>query len=571
MSLKTKFRMMEAVAAAGLLTLAAFWVQGEYSRILRDREERVQQLVEVPYSVLVQQQQLETAGKLSREQAQQNALAIIAAMRYEGSNYFWINDMHPTMVMHPMKPALDGQDLTDYKDPTGHAVFVEMADVVRRNGSGFVRYMWPKPGKASDAPQPKLSFVKGFAPWGWVLGTGIYIDDVTAAWRKDATAAALITVVCLVVLLSFTYSVSRFILASLGLMLERVHDIAEGEGDLTKRVYAKYQDELGELACSFNAFLDKLHGTIAAVSGNTRQLADASEAMSHAAAEQARESQNQRDQTQHVATAMREMDEAVEQVSRNSSDAAAAAHKAAEIAHTGGDILRETQEQVRSACTTLGDASRMVEDLGKRSDQIGKIVETITDIADQTNLLALNAAIEAARAGNLGRGFAVVADEVGKLAERTASSTKEIAEMIHGIQDEIRDAVSAMQGGTQQFERGVQATERAGTSLQQMLKTAQEVEDMISRIATASSEEAVSSKAISESVSEIARSTEVAAHGAHKSQQGAEELRRLATNLQRLVGQFRLDSSAPAGDHRMADGGVAKGSSPLRARGAAAR
>jgi methyl-accepting chemotaxis protein len=171
-------------------------------------------------------------------------------------------------------------------------------------------------------------------------------------------------------------------------------------------------------------------------------------------------------------------------------------------------------------------------------------VETINDIADQTNLLALNAAIEAARAGNMGRGFAVVADEVRKLAERTAASTKEIALLINSIQEQIHNAVAAMQGGTQQFERGVQATEKAGGSLQQVIETSRNVEDMISRIATAAIQQATSSKSIDGSINEIVRITEVTAHGAQDAQHGAEELSRLATDLEGLVGRFLLDSSS---------------------------
>jgi methyl-accepting chemotaxis protein len=564
MSLKIKFRIMEAVAAAGLLTLAGFWIFGEYGRILQDKQEKVRQLVEVPYSILLQQQKLEASGKLTREQAQQRALAIIGTLRYEGNNYFWVNDMHPTMVMHPIKPELNGHDLSDYKDPKGKALFVEMVAVVRASGSGFVPYMWPKAGQPNGPPQPKLSFVKGFEPWGWMLGTGIYIDDIAVVWRHDAVKAAEVTVACLIVLLVLTVSMSRFVLATLSQMLERVRDIAEGQGDLTKRVLVENHDELGELARAFNAFLEKLHGMIAQVAGDTRQLAGASGTMSQSAAEQASESQKQHAQTQHVATAVHEMDQAIEQVSRNSVDAAAAARQSAEIAQAGGRILKETQEQVRAACATLGGAARMVEDLGKRSDQIGEIVETITGIADQTNLLALNAAIEAARAGDMGRGFAVVADEVRKLAERTASSTSEIATMIHGIQEQIGKAVAAMQGGAQQFEQSVQATERASGSLQQMVETSREVEDKVTRIATAANQQSASSKEITSSAAEIARSTEVAAEGARGAQRGTEELSRLAKDLERLVGQFRLEGSIQAGGDHVMSGGATSSQTQVR-------
>ncbi|MGD0986913.1 MAG: methyl-accepting chemotaxis protein [Candidatus Sulfotelmatobacter sp.] len=567
MSLKAKFRIMEMVAAAGLLTLAAFWIRGEYNRIWQDKEEKVRHLIDVPYSIVVQQQQLEADGKLTRDQAQRRALEIIAAMRYDGTNYFWVNDMHPTMVMHPVKPELNGHDLGGYKDPNGKALFVEMVRVVSAQGSGFVPYMWPKPGQA--APQPKLSFVKGFSPWGWMLGTGIYVDDVAMAWHRDAAVAAGLTLVCLIVLLSLTRRVAHFVLITLNHMLERVRDIGEGQGDLAKRVPVENQDELGELATAFNTFLEKLHNTIKEIAGNTRRLAESSDNMSNAAGERAQESQTQRDQTQHAADAVREMDIALEQVSQNSSDAANAARQAAETAQSGGAILEQMQDKVRSACATLGEAARMVEDLANRSDKIGTIVETINGIADQTNMLALNAAIEAARAGNMGRSFAVVADEVRKLAERTGASTKEIAGMVHDIQEQVRNAVAVMHSGGRQFEDGLQATERAGASFLQMIMTSQQVEDMTSRIATATIQQSAASKSVNGSVGEIARITESAAKGAEDANRGAEELSRVAADLQRLVGQFRL-SSTPSERNAVLKPGQSALTSHARAKRAAA-
>ena len=154
-------------------------------------------VVESAHGALVHFHALETSGKLSREQAQQQAVAAVKALRYEGSEYFWINDMHPTMIMHPIKPELDGKDLSATADPNGKKLFVEFVDEVKRNGAGFVAYYWPKPG--ADRPVPKISYVKGFAPWGWVIGSGIYVDDVDAEFRSSARYfAGLLALVVLV-------------------------------------------------------------------------------------------------------------------------------------------------------------------------------------------------------------------------------------------------------------------------------------------------------------------------------------------------------------------------------------
>jgi methyl-accepting chemotaxis protein len=188
MNLKRKFIVIVGIAAAGLLGLTGFWLNSQRSGLLSERVAKTKNLVEVPYSLIVEQHRLEAEGKISRQEAQKRAIEAIRAMRYDGTNYFWINDMHPTMVMHPTKPELDGKDLSDFKDPSGRAIFVEFASVARTPKGDFVSYLWPKPG--SDKPVQKLSFVKGFEPWGWVIGTGIYVEDVDAAWRKSEIGRA---------------------------------------------------------------------------------------------------------------------------------------------------------------------------------------------------------------------------------------------------------------------------------------------------------------------------------------------------------------------------------------------
>ena len=305
MNLKSKFRLIVALAIAGLLVLAGFWLTNERSHLMAEKQEKARSLVEASYSVILQSYQLEQAGRMSRAQAQRRATEIIGAIRYEGENYLWINDYHPTMVMHPMKPQLNGKDLSDTKDPDGKALFVEMADTVKQHGSGFVAYMWPKPGL--DQPVPKLSYVKGFEPWGWILGTGIYIDDVDATWRQSAAIAAGLTLTCLIVLLAVSAGVSRSIFGRLQLMVERIKDVAQGEGDLTKRVNVSSHDEVAELAKWFNSFMDKLQEILRKVASNTQSLAAAGDEISATAQQQAQGAELQKDQTDQVATAMQEL------------------------------------------------------------------------------------------------------------------------------------------------------------------------------------------------------------------------------------------------------------------------
>ncbi len=546
MNLKSKFRLIVALAIAGLLVLAGFWLTNERSRLMTEKQEKARSLVEASYSVILQSYQLEQAGRMSRAQAQRRATEIIGAIRYEGENYLWINDYHPTMVMHPMKPQLNGKDLSDTKDPNGKALFVEMADTVKQHGSGFVAYMWPKPGL--DKPIPKLSYVKGFEAWGWILGTGIYIDDVDATWRRSAAIAGGLTLICLILLVSASACVSASIFGRLQQMVDQIKDVAEGEGDLTKRLTIDSNDEVGELAKWFNALMEKLHQILSQVSTSAQSLAAASEQISASSRLQAQGAEAQKDQTSQVATAMQEMAATVQQVSENSNSAAVASQKAAGTARQGGTIVEETLSRMRAIAQSVGETANKVQELGKQSDQIGRIIGVIDDIADQTNLLALNAAIEAARAGEQGRGFAVVADEVRKLAERTSTATKEIAKMIRSIQAETMSAVEAMQAGTKQVEMGVESTSQAGCSLHEIIQMTEQVGDMIAHIATAATQQSAATEEVNGNIDQIAKIAGNSVAGAQQTRMALEDLTGLAMKLKQLVGQFRLAEDGHSGN-----------------------
>jgi methyl-accepting chemotaxis protein len=541
MSLKNNFRIIVALSALGFVILAAIWLTTERSRIMQAKKDNSRNLVETAWSVVAQYHALAQEGKLKQEDAQKHAMELVGMMRYEKDNYLWINDFHPRMVMHPTKPELNGADLTNFKDPDGKALFVEMADTVRKNGAGFVDYMWPRPG--SDKPVPKLSYVKGFESWGWLIGTGIYMDDVDAMWRQSAMKAAGITLVCLAVLAVAALTVWRRLFGRLRELTARVKDVAKGDGDLTKRIHVESQDEVGELANWFNTFLDKLQKILSQVAGNTENLASASEKISRTSREQAQGAETQGSQTLQVATAMQEMAATVQQVSENSSQAATTSQKAAEVARQGGDVVKETLARMHAIAKSVEQTSKKVHDLGERSDQIGQIISVISDIADQTNLLALNAAIEAARAGEQGRGFAVVADEVRKLAERTAEATHRITEMIRTIQTETKDAVAAMEENNAEVEKGVKSTALAGDSLAIIIQMSENVRSMVTNIATASAQQSATTESINSNIDQIAKITAVNAAGAQQTSQALEDLSGLALNLQQLVGQFRLGSN----------------------------
>ncbi len=323
----------------------------------------------------------------------------------------------------------------------------------------------------------------------------------------------------------------------------RFNDIAEGEGDLTQRIPVRSRDEIGELSLGFNRFIDKLQNIIRQVKLNTTQLAAASHELASSAVQMARGSETQQRQTAQVVTAMQQMTTSVTEVSENSSSVARDARQAAGDARDGGRIVQTTVDMMRNLTEAVSVVAKGISQLGERSDQIGRIVSVIEEIADQTNLLALNAAIEAARAGEQGRGFAVVADEVRKLAERTTKATQEIAGTIAVIQQETMAAVASMDRGTAQVKQGVTATMEAGARLQQIIEGSERAADRITRIAAAAAQQAEANRQVNSSIHEIAKISHESACGAKESAKACEELSNLAMELESLVGRFNVENA----------------------------
>ncbi|GEM_PF-403320 len=364
-----------------------------------------------------------------------------------------------------------------------------------------------------------------------------------ATVRASQTTILTICAMSLLALILVGGWISRGIVAAIQPLIESLERMAHG--DLSHRidsllVNGKGRDEIAEVGRLFNVSADKLRELIGQLADTARRVAGASEEISSSATSQAQGAESQKDETRQVATAMQEMSATVTQVAEHANKAAEAARKAAGTARQGGKIVEETLSRMRAIADSVGSTARQVQDLGSRSDQIGEIIGVIDEIAGQTNLLALNAAIEAARAGEQGRGFAVVADEVRKLAERTSKATKEIAQMIKSIQGETKNAVKAMQEGTNQVEQGLVTTAQAGAALDEIIQMAQQVGEMVVHIATAAQQQSGATEEVSGNMEQISRISQDTAAGAQQTAKAAQDLSGLALDLQSMVGQFKL-------------------------------
>jgi len=384
--------------------------------------------------------------------------------------------------------------------------------------------------------------------------------DTVDAWSVRSRFTGLIMLIFAVLSCASAWWVVHFkVVLPLHSLAMRIQDIAEGEGDLTRRLEVSGRNEIDEVGIWFNVFLDKLQDVMRKVKANTRRLTGASEDLTASASHMAQGADAQQGQTAMVATAMHEMAATVMEVSRNSNTAAVKTRQAAEDARDGGRVVEQTVEMMRGVTESVDKVAGQIAGLGERSNQVGKIVDVIDEIAGRTNLLALNAAIEAARAGEQGRGFAVVAGEVRNLAERTTKATKEIAAMIGGIQQETKAAVLAMDQGTIQVRKGVTAAGEAGVKLRLIIESADEAAGMVNQIAVAATEQSSATDEVNGNVNEIARISNETAFEARQSAKACEALSELALDLNSLISKFRV------GDEQVA-AGTTPGDETIRSR-----
>ena len=370
--------------------------------------------------------------------------------------------------------------------------------------------------------------------------------------RQAQTIMLCLTIVSSLIAMVLAWSVSRYITRSLATVTNRIRDIAQGEGDLTKRITVTKQDEVGELSTWFNTFIEKIHNIIFDVSQASREVSSAATQIAASSEEMASGMKEQSSQVTQVSAAIEELSQSVVEVAQKSANAADHATQAGSTAKEGNQVISQTIQGMQNITQAVNAGTESVKELGKRGEQIGQIIQVINDIADQTNLLALNAAIEAARAGEHGRGFAVVADEVRKLADRTTKATEEIANSIKAIQAETAQAVSRMDVGSQQVTQGVEFATQAGTSLQKIVSASTEVIDMIRSIAAAAEQQSAASEEISRTIQSISSVTQQTTEGSNQAASAASQLSTQAEHLQTLVNQFKLASQRQQNEQQSA-------------------
>ena len=497
--------------------------------------EENQHLVEVVHTMLGS---FAARTDVSEETAKQLALDAVRALRYDGSNYFWIQDQTPSMVMHPIKPALEGNDLRTFKDGNGKAFFVDMARLVKSQGDGFVDYVWPLPGETE--PTDKISYVKEFKPWGWTVGSGIYLTNLEAEYAHMRNVMIGFCVVSVLLVVLLIYVIGGSIVKPVQEVTERMKDISQGEGDLTRSLPEKGQDEVTRLARYFNQYTEKMRQSLLGIRENINSLTQQAELVENSSKNSNQQAHDQNENMLQVAAAMEQMTSQINEVSNNADSAEKSTSSARSNVQHGASVVDNTVKDIRSLTSDIESVSSAVTELAAQTDSIGAVLDVIRGIAEQTNLLALNAAIEAARAGEQGRGFAVVADEVRTLASRTGQSTDEIQAMIEKLQSNAKAAVDAVKVSQSASTKTVDNAIQANQNLQEADRLMTEIADMSSEIARATEQQAEAANEANVRINALSGAADNSLRTADELASASQALRASCLAIMDIANRFKL-------------------------------
>ncbi|MGR3972755.1 methyl-accepting chemotaxis protein [Shewanella sp. 1180_01] len=509
------------------------------TKLIGERKTQIKEATEIAAGIVQYQLSLKENGNVNQA---------LRDIRFGSSGYFFIYDSQGKNLFHAVMPNLEGQNKIDMTDPRGTKIIVGLLDAAKR-GDGNFSFYFQKPN--TNEQIEKIGYSMMIPGTDWMLGTGAYIDDIDAVvedYRATVTeqmieksyAILLIALLLAAMTAAVILITAQRMVAPIKNMADNLNDIAKGEGDLTKRLIVKGEDEIAQLGQSFNLFVDKLQTIIGDVANATAKVKSAANAIHDQTKVMSSQLISHNNETDQVVTAITEMSATASEVAQNTTQVAEATHAATGDVANAQRCVDASLEEISALMAQINNAAGSIQSLSEQSKKINNVLSVIGGIAEQTNLLALNAAIEAARAGEQGRGFAVVADEVRNLASRTQSSTLEINEMLSELHKLVALAVKTMEESQQSCVRSVDSSRAISESLGSVTSAVTAINDMSTQIATAATEQSSVTEEINRNVFAIQEIVNELLHSSEDAARVSQTVSQEGINLGKLVGQFKI-------------------------------
>ena len=465
----------------------------------------------------------QSIGVVGGDLSLQTLVDNIGALNFGGMGYAFLVSADGKVLVHPDK-NLVMKTLADVYPNNTPKISADFSQV-EANGKDTIVTFTP---------------IKGLPSVNWYLGIAVDKDKSFAMLSEFRTSAVIATIIAVVIIIALLGMLIRVLLQPLHVMTRAMQDIADGEGDLTRRLTIQNHDEFGTLGNAFNRFVERIHTSIREVSSATEQVNEVALRVVSASNSSMVNSDEQANRTNSVAAAINQLGAAAQEIARNAAQASHQASDARHLAEDGQQVVERNIKAMNQLSAMISASSSNIEALNSKTVNIGQILEVITSISQQTNLLALNAAIEAARAGEAGRGFAVVADEVRNLAHRTQESAQQVQKMIEELQVGARESVSTMSESQRHSLDSVDIANLAGERLNSVTQRIGEIDGMNQSVATATEEQTSVVESINMDITEINTLNQEGVENLHSTLRACSDLEQQAARLKQLVGSFRI-------------------------------
>ncbi|ABZ76863.1 methyl-accepting chemotaxis sensory transducer [Shewanella halifaxensis HAW-EB4] len=530
--------LMLMLAAIGTVCFASFSINEQYNNLVAQKWLQNDGQINTAISLIEANKKQVDAQKISLATAQATTTELINQIHFGNDGYFIILDRSHTIIANGADPLSISKNVNSLSHSQAAVNLDTLLNESKNQAVAKAKIDFPNP--TTGKLEPKLVEVRQYEPWGWTVITGSYMSDIDDVMYLMAFDYLIIMLMISIPIFLFFLVLNISITAPLKEAISAMKDIAQGEGDLTKKLPTKGKDEVAELAEAFNLFVIKIRDMVAELQPIGDDLDLDAQRLLNAAEESNDSVEHLHRETSSVATAINQMLSTTQEMASNTNQAAEAANSVKHQAQQSMSMMDATLDNSKHLADELKSAQQITHALGSSSSQIGNILDVIRGIADQTNLLALNAAIEAARAGSHGRGFAVVADEVRALANRTQDSTNEIQNIIKEIQSGVNSVVASNEQNQSQSQQVQTQAKEVSDSLSDILSLIAHISDMNTQLASATEEQSIVTEEINRNICAITELTEVSVKANESNHNAAMSLQNISKDCARTLGQFKV-------------------------------